>query len=379
MHLAGDRHAVLRLRVVDGVPADDHEPGAVGDVLAAGQQLAQQFGGELVGVPADEVEREEWSPAHCVHVGDAVGGRHLAPGARVVDHRGDEVGGRHDGAVVVEAPDGGVVAGVRPDEEFGGVRCVEVAHDVRQFARGELAASTGAVAELGQSDLLAVVLRRVVIVHRHLLSGEGRLSAVARSSLTSRSTISSLAMSSSASWSASTSVPAGSRSSAVASNRASADIGADPVEVWSSSMLTSRRARAVETSCDDPGPILADQMQRHGQCVVGGFVRRGDRHSDIEQTLGVQCFERIGQLGDPVIRRGDDHDSGELAGEAGHVAAIPVAAVSGDRTGEGAHESGSIVADDRQYECRHDSESRTIEARCDTRRVRSPVGRGSRR
>jgi hypothetical protein len=45
--------------------------------------------------------------------------------------------------------------------------------------------------------------------------------------------------------------------------------------------------------------------------------------------------------------------------------------VLGDRTGEGAHESGSIVPDDRQYECRHDSESRTIDAKYDTRIVRT--------
>jgi hypothetical protein len=53
--------------------------------------------------------------------------------------------------------------------------------------------------------------------------------------------------------------------------------------------------------------------------------------------------------------------------------------VLGDRTGERADESRSIVTDDREYECRHDSESRTMEAPCDTRSSRLPGERGQER
>jgi hypothetical protein len=45
-----------------------------------------------------------------------------------------------------------------------------MAHDVGQLAGSELAASTGAMAELGQPDSLAGVARFVEFGHRHLLS-----------------------------------------------------------------------------------------------------------------------------------------------------------------------------------------------------------------
>ena len=155
MHLAGDRHAVLRLGVVDRVPADDREPGGGGDVLPAGEELAEQFGGELVAVPADEVQREQRTATHGVDVGHAVRRGDSTPGAGVVDDRGDEVGRGHQGPVRVDLPHGGIVAGVGTHEEFGGVIVLHVAHDVRQLARGELAASTGAVAELCEANPVA--------------------------------------------------------------------------------------------------------------------------------------------------------------------------------------------------------------------------------
>ena len=54
--------------------------------------------------------------------------------------------------VVVETPDGGVVTGGGADEELSGLIGLQVTHDVRELAGGELAASTGAVAELCESE-----------------------------------------------------------------------------------------------------------------------------------------------------------------------------------------------------------------------------------
>ena len=116
MGFAGDRHAVLGFGVVDRVAAGDHEAGLGGDVLAACEHLAEQCGRQRVGVPADEIQCKQRPTAHRVDVRDAVGSGHTAPGARVVDHRRDEVGGRHEGALVVETPDRGVVAGLGADQ-----------------------------------------------------------------------------------------------------------------------------------------------------------------------------------------------------------------------------------------------------------------------
>ncbi len=156
MHLAGDRQAVLGFGVIDGVTTHDREATGAGDVLPTGQQLTEEFGREGVGVPAHQVEREQRPSTHGVHIGHAVRRGDLTPGACVVDHGRDEVGGGDQGALVVEAPHGGVVAGGRAHEQLGGFVGLQVAHDVRELARGELAASTGAVAELGEAKLLGV-------------------------------------------------------------------------------------------------------------------------------------------------------------------------------------------------------------------------------
>ena len=155
MDLARDRHAVLRLGIVDRVSTDDHETAGRRDVLAAGEELAEEFGRQLVAVPTDEVEREERSSSHRVDVGDAVRGGDTSPRARIVDHRCDEVSRRDERSVVVQLPDRSVVAGVGADEQLIGVFRFQMAHDVRQLARSELAASTGPVTELGEPDAIS--------------------------------------------------------------------------------------------------------------------------------------------------------------------------------------------------------------------------------
>ena len=151
MDLADHGQAELWLRVVDGVASGDHEASLGCDLLGAEEHLDQEVVRQLGGVPPHQIERQQGSAAHGVDVGHGVGRSHASPRAGVIDDRGDEVGGHHQGALVVEAPHGGVVAGGRPDQEVGIGHGCQAAHDVRQLARGELAASTGAVAELGQS------------------------------------------------------------------------------------------------------------------------------------------------------------------------------------------------------------------------------------
>ena len=122
MDLAHHRHAVLRLGIVDGVAAGHDEAGLGGYGGTALEHLGQQVGGQLVDVPAHQVEGEQRRAAHGVDVGDGVGRGHPPPGAGVVDHGRDEVGGDHQGALVREAPHGGIVAGERPDQQVWSVR-----------------------------------------------------------------------------------------------------------------------------------------------------------------------------------------------------------------------------------------------------------------
>ena len=156
--LAHDGQAELGLRIVDGVPAGDHEPGLGRDVLRAKEDLSQQVARQLLAVPPHQVEGQQRPTSHGVHVGYRVGSRHATPGPSVVDNRGDEVGRDHQGTLVIQPPHGSIVAGCDTDQQVGIGHGGQAAHDVRQLTGGELAASTGSVTELGQSTGLRHVV-----------------------------------------------------------------------------------------------------------------------------------------------------------------------------------------------------------------------------
>ncbi len=149
--LARDGLAVHRLGPVDGVAAGDHPTAGRSHRGTAIEHLAEQLERQLVAGPGHQVQREQRSAAHGVHVAGRVGGGDATPGTGVVDDGGEEVGGRHQGASVGTAPHGSVVAGVDPDDEVAGsARVVDVAQNLRQVTGTELAGSTGAVAVLRQ-------------------------------------------------------------------------------------------------------------------------------------------------------------------------------------------------------------------------------------
>ena len=94
----GDGQAVLRLGVVDAVPAREVGAGLQADVCPAAQHLGSELEGDLVARPGQQVDREERLAAHGVDVREGVGRRDPAPVVGVVDDRGEEVGGRDHGA-----------------------------------------------------------------------------------------------------------------------------------------------------------------------------------------------------------------------------------------------------------------------------------------
>ena len=93
-------HAVLGLRVVDGVPAGDQATGRAGDGRATVEHLCQQLERQVLPRPRHQVQREQGSAAHGIHVGQRVRRRDAAPVVGIVDDRGEEVRGHHDREIV---------------------------------------------------------------------------------------------------------------------------------------------------------------------------------------------------------------------------------------------------------------------------------------
>ena len=164
MHLAHHGQPELGLRVVHGVASGYHEPAFGGDVLGSEEHLHQQVVGQLGDIPADQVECQQGSAAHRVDVRHGVGRGYATPPSGVIHDRGYEIGRHDQGAVVVEAPHCGVIAGRCSDKEVGLCHGCQAAHDVRQLARGELAASTGSVAELRQPSGLVHLVTPIRVV-----------------------------------------------------------------------------------------------------------------------------------------------------------------------------------------------------------------------
>ena len=150
-----DRHAVLRLRVVDRVSAGDDRAGFARDRGTTVDDACEELERQSVTRPRHEVQREQRRAAHRVHVRERVRRGDAAPVVRVVDDRREEVGRDDDREVGAHAVDRGIVGGVEADEQVRVRRRVEPVHqpeDGTEVVGRELAGATGAVRELGESD-----------------------------------------------------------------------------------------------------------------------------------------------------------------------------------------------------------------------------------
>ena len=148
------RHAVLGLRVVDGVPTD-HRAGRLGPHLhPATQHLGQQLHRQDAARPADQVDGDDRPSAHRVHVRQRVGRGDPAPVVGVVDDGGEEVRGGDDCQVspISRAnPDHGrVVPALQADQHVPASLADQPADRVLQFPRRDLAGAAAAVRVSGQ-------------------------------------------------------------------------------------------------------------------------------------------------------------------------------------------------------------------------------------
>ena len=120
------------------------------------QHLARHFVAERA-VERQHVERARGLAAHGEHVGERVGRGDASEIVRVVDERREEIDGEDGGHVVGYAVDGGVIAGLEPEQQVIRVRgCVVSAfqdgrEDVGEVSRTPLCSSTALRGELGKT------------------------------------------------------------------------------------------------------------------------------------------------------------------------------------------------------------------------------------
>ena len=98
--------------------AGDEAAGFRGLVVAAAQHRAQHFPGQGRR-KADHIQRDERAPAHGVNIAERVGGGHQAEFVGVVGDGGEEIDRQHQAGAVVEAVNGGVVAGGGAHQQVG--------------------------------------------------------------------------------------------------------------------------------------------------------------------------------------------------------------------------------------------------------------------
>src|SRR4051794_10954910 len=134
------------------MPAQDETTGASGHLHGAAENLAQHLEGKAVTGPAHEVQSEQRLCPHGVDVAERVGYGNGSPRRRVVNDRREEVHRGYQRAVRRQRKDGGVIPGSGIDQDSGVYNAGQVAQDLRQVGRAELAGSTGTVRERGEPD-----------------------------------------------------------------------------------------------------------------------------------------------------------------------------------------------------------------------------------
>ena len=156
MHQAQAHQAVDGFEHVNAVPPCDGDAGRAADSSAAFQYPSDHLGWQLGNGHADDGQRHDGRAAHGVDVGQRVGSGDAAEVVRVVHDGREEVGGGHQRLLVVQAVDGGVVAGLGAHQQLGRHQALRRAcQNLAQQAGCNLAATPSAVRELGKLDVFS--------------------------------------------------------------------------------------------------------------------------------------------------------------------------------------------------------------------------------
>ncbi len=106
--------------------------------------------------PAENRDRHQRIAAHRVDVADRIGRGDAAEVERVIDNRHEKIGGRHHTTLGIDRIHRRVITRGVADPEFRiEVLCAAAGEDHFQHLWGNLAATTGAMAVLGQTNRLA--------------------------------------------------------------------------------------------------------------------------------------------------------------------------------------------------------------------------------
>lgn len=154
VHQADGAEAVLRLVVIDGVAAQDADPGLGRLVAAPAQDLSQQTKGEAPYGEADDVQSEQGASALGVDIAEGVGGGDGPEAIGVVDDRRDEVRGGDEGGAVGKPVGGGVLGALRGQKDVGVSYGRQEAQNLRKVLRTYFGGSAGTVGEGGQLELV---------------------------------------------------------------------------------------------------------------------------------------------------------------------------------------------------------------------------------
>ncbi|MNM35669.1 hypothetical protein D3C81_463690 [compost metagenome] len=156
LHHAGHGQAEDRLGGIDGVPTGQGNARFGAYRAATTDHFTGHFRGQHVDWPAENGDGHQRVAAHGVDVADGVGGGDAAEVVRVIDDRHEEVGGRDHAALVVQRVHCCIVARGIADPQFR-VQGLGAAFGENhlEHLRRDLAATTGAVAVLGQTNRLA--------------------------------------------------------------------------------------------------------------------------------------------------------------------------------------------------------------------------------
>ena len=126
------------------------------DFAAAGKDLTDLSGRQLVDGHAQNRQRHDRPPAHGIDVGNGVGGGDAAEIARIVHHRHEEIGGRNDAGIIVHLPDGGIVGGLGPDQKLRKA-CHRLIGQSSRRTEGASTAAAAAMRQRGQSGMFVHV------------------------------------------------------------------------------------------------------------------------------------------------------------------------------------------------------------------------------
>jgi hypothetical protein len=106
---AGDRKAVLRFRIVDGVATHNGATGLSHDREATLDHLAEHVEWNSVAGPPDQLKRCEWISSHRVDIAQRVRRGDPAPVVRVIDDRREKVNGLDDDVAISNSKNPGVI------------------------------------------------------------------------------------------------------------------------------------------------------------------------------------------------------------------------------------------------------------------------------